>query len=96
MVSAVHNALRQVGQVFGVAVLGALVYARLPGGIAGAPLSRASGRLFTAGLHHALWLSGLAMLAAAVLAAVLSHRRADGGGRTASRQPALAARSPNP
>lgn len=92
MVSAVHNALRQVGQVFGVAVLGALVYARLPGGIAGAPLSRASGRLFTAGLHHALWLSGLAMLAAAVL----SHRRAYGGGRTASRQPALAARSPNP
>jgi hypothetical protein len=31
MVSAVHNSLRQVGQVFGVAVLGALVYARLPG-----------------------------------------------------------------
>jgi hypothetical protein len=31
MVSAVHNSLRQVGQVFGVAVLGALVYARLRG-----------------------------------------------------------------
>lgn len=96
MVSAVHNALRQVGQVFGVAVLGALVYARLPGGISGAPLSSASGRLFIAGLHHALWLSGLALLAAAVLAAVLSHRPTDGGGRTASRQPALAARPANP
>jgi EmrB/QacA subfamily drug resistance transporter len=75
MVSAVHNALRQVGQVFGVAVLGALVYARLPGGTAGGPLDRASARLFIGGLHDALWLSGLALLAAAALAFVLSRRR---------------------
>ena len=32
MASAVHNAMRQVGQVLGVAVLGALVYSRLPDG----------------------------------------------------------------
>jgi len=37
MASAVVNSLRQVGQVFGVAVLGALVYARLPGGAGGRP-----------------------------------------------------------
>jgi DHA2 family methylenomycin A resistance protein-like MFS transporter len=72
MVSAVHNALRQVGQVFGVAVLGVLVYARLPGGTAGTPLNRASGQLFVDGLHHALWLSGFALLAAALLAAALT------------------------
>ena len=71
MVSAVHNSLRQAGQVFGVAVLGALVYARLPGGTAGAPLGRAQGVLFVAGLHHAIWVAGLALLGAAALAAAL-------------------------
>lgn len=87
MVSAVHNALRQVGQVFGVAVLGALVYGRLPAGIAGAPLDSASGQLFVDGLHHALWLSGLALLAAALLAAVLSGQPA----QAATMRPALRA-----
>jgi MFS transporter, DHA2 family, methylenomycin A resistance protein len=53
MASAVVNALRQVGQVFGVAVLGALVYA--------------SPR-FVPGLHDALLLSGVVLLAAAALA----------------------------
>ncbi len=76
MVSAVHNALRQVGQVFGVAVLGALVYAHLPGGSAGAPLNRASGQAFIGGLHHALWVSGLALFAAALLAATFSRQPA--------------------
>jgi DHA2 family methylenomycin A resistance protein-like MFS transporter len=71
MVSAVHNAFRQVGQVFGVSVLGALVYAGLPGGTAGPPLDAAQGTLYVTGLHHALWLAGLALLAAAALAAVL-------------------------
>ncbi|HEY3684482.1 MAG TPA: MFS transporter [Streptosporangiaceae bacterium] len=75
MASAVHNALRQLGQVLGVAILGALVYAGLPGGHAAgdrlpAPLRPA----FVAGLHHAIWLSGLALLAAAALAAVLFTR----------------------
>ena len=40
MASAVHNALRQVGQVFGVAVLGLLVYAHLPAGSAGGRFRR--------------------------------------------------------
>jgi hypothetical protein len=70
MVSAVHNSLRQLGQVFGVALLGALVYARLPGA-AGPRLDRAQGALFVGGLHNALWVCGLALLAAAALAALL-------------------------
>jgi MFS transporter, DHA2 family, methylenomycin A resistance protein len=71
MVSAVHNSLRQVGQVFGVAVLGALVYAQLPGENAGPPLDAAQGALFLTGLHHAIWTAGLALLGAAALAATL-------------------------
>jgi DHA2 family methylenomycin A resistance protein-like MFS transporter len=74
MVSAVHNAFRQVGQVFGVSVLGALVYAGLPGGTAGPPLDAAQGTLYVTGLHQALWLAGLALLAAAALAAALFAR----------------------
>lgn len=74
MVSAVHNAFRQVGQVFGVSVLGALVYAELPGGTAGPPLDAAQGALYVTGLHHALWLAGLMLLGAAALAAVLFAR----------------------
>jgi DHA2 family methylenomycin A resistance protein-like MFS transporter len=53
MASAMVNAMRQVGQVFGVAVLGALVYAT---------------PLFVPGLHDALLLSGAALLGAAALA----------------------------
>ncbi|MGH3186249.1 MAG: hypothetical protein ACRDPY_20115 [Streptosporangiaceae bacterium] len=49
MASAVHNALRQFGQVLGVAVLGAIIDARRG----------------PAGLHAAMWVSGLALLAAA-------------------------------
>jgi DHA2 family methylenomycin A resistance protein-like MFS transporter len=80
MVSAVHNALRQVGQVFGISVLGALVYASLPAGTAGPPLNAAQGALFVTGLHRALWLAGIALFAAAALAAVL-FARANGGTR---------------
>jgi MFS transporter, DHA2 family, methylenomycin A resistance protein len=71
MVSAVHNSLRQLGQVFGVAVLGALVYAHLPGASAGARLDPSQGKLFISGLHDALWVCGLALLGAALLAAAL-------------------------
>lgn len=78
MVSAVHNAFRQVGQVFGVSVLGALVYAGLPAGTAGPPLDDAQGALYVTGLHHALWLAGLALLAAAALAAVQLSRAGHG------------------
>jgi len=73
MASAVLNALRQVGQVFGVAVLGALVYAHLPTG-GGRQLDAAHATLFISGLHHALWVSGLALLAAAAIAAALLFR----------------------
>jgi EmrB/QacA subfamily drug resistance transporter len=75
MVSAVHNSLRQVGQVFGVAVLGALVYARLPGGSAGQLLGPAAGARFLTGLHHALLVSGSALFAAAAVAALLTRPR---------------------
>lgn len=88
MVSAMHNSLRQLGQVFGVAVLGALVYARLPPTAdAGRPLDRTQAALFTDGLHAAVWLSGLALLGAAALAAVLLAR----GGRARRRASAPAA-----
>jgi DHA2 family methylenomycin A resistance protein-like MFS transporter len=74
MASAVHNALRQLGQVLGVAVLGALVYAD-PAlrSDAGGRLDPARRPLFVGGLHHALWASGAALLGAAVL--VLIPRR---------------------
>jgi DHA2 family methylenomycin A resistance protein-like MFS transporter len=71
MASAVVNSLRQAGQVFGVAVLGALVYARLPGGAGGAALGPAQALAFTAGLHVALWVCGLVLLAVAALVAAL-------------------------
>lgn len=74
MASAVHNALRQLGQVLGVAVLGALVYAGLPGGHGGAQLAAGLRPAFVDGLHHAIWVSGSALLAAAVLASVLFAR----------------------
>jgi DHA2 family methylenomycin A resistance protein-like MFS transporter len=79
MASAVHNAMRQLGQVLGVAVLGALVYAHpsLRGATTGR-LTPPDRSLFTVGLHHALWVSGLALLAAAAFAAVLLPRRAEG------------------
>ena len=73
MASAVLNALRQVGQVFGVAVLGALVYAHLPAR-SGRRLDAAHATLFVAGLHHALWVSGLALLCAAAISTALLVR----------------------
>jgi DHA2 family methylenomycin A resistance protein-like MFS transporter len=77
MASAVHNAMRQLGQVLGVAVLGALVYAHLPpGSVAGRRLDPPQGSLFVDGLHDALWVSGLALLASALLAAFLFSRQA--------------------
>jgi MFS transporter, DHA2 family, methylenomycin A resistance protein len=72
MASAVHNSMRQIGQVLGVAVLGALVYAGLGGSVpAGRRLDAAGERAYVDGLHHAMWVSGLALLAAAALVAVL-------------------------
>lgn len=81
MASAIVNAMRQVGQVFGVAVLGALVYAHLPPTGAGTRLGPAGGSLFVAGLHNALWLSGLALLTTAALTAAVLFRVAPDGGQ---------------
>lgn len=75
MASAVHNAMRQVGQVLGVAVLGALVYADPAVRDDRGHLDPAGRSAFVHGLHHALWASGLALLAAAALAALLLPRR---------------------
>jgi hypothetical protein len=60
--------------VFGVAVLGLLVYAHLPAGSAGDRLGPADGALFVRGLHSAMWVSGLALFAAAALVALLFSR----------------------
>jgi DHA2 family methylenomycin A resistance protein-like MFS transporter len=67
MASAVLNASRQLGQVFGVAVLGALVYGYLPGSAAAGPLDAAQRLAFAAGLHHALLTAGAALLGTAAL-----------------------------
>jgi len=95
MASAVLNALRQVGQVFGIAVLGALVYAHLPGSSAGQRLDPSQRLLFIDGLHNALWVSGLALFAAAVLAALLFWRAAVGmrGETTRPEHPATTTRA---
>jgi DHA2 family methylenomycin A resistance protein-like MFS transporter len=74
MASAVHNAMRQLGQVLGVAVLGALIYAGLPRGSGVGVLTPDQAALFVAGLHHALWLSGGALLVATALAIVMLRR----------------------
>ncbi|HEX6467918.1 MAG TPA: MFS transporter [Streptosporangiaceae bacterium] len=71
MASAVHNALRQLGQVLGVAVLGALVYAGVPRSGSGQRLPAADRELFVDGLHHAVWTAGLALLTTAVVAGLL-------------------------
>lgn len=84
MASAIVNALRQVGQVFGVAVLGVLVYARLPGGSAGLRLDPSQSSAFVAGLHNALWVCGLALLGVAVLAAVLVRGKQASGNQPAA------------
>src|SRR6185437_446203 len=67
MASAVINATRQAGQVFGVAVLGALIYARLPAASGTSRLlTPAQQALFVSDLRHALWVCAAALLAAAV------------------------------
>ena len=72
MASAVHNALRQVGQALGVAVLGAIVFAQLGGAEAsGARLDDAAGAAFVRGLHHATLVSAALLAAALALAVAL-------------------------
>lgn len=72
MASAIHNAMRQVGQALGVAVLGSLVYAGVVGGQAGgARLHGAAAAAFVDGLHRAVVVSGGCLLVAAALAVAL-------------------------
>ncbi len=72
MASAIHNALRQLGQVLGVAILGALAYAHLPNTPdTGQRLPRLQAIDFVHGLHHAIWASAIAIFAAALLAALV-------------------------
>jgi MFS transporter, DHA2 family, methylenomycin A resistance protein len=72
MASAIHNSMRQVGQALGVAVLGSLVYAGVAGGVSGGGrLAGAQAAAFVDGLHHAVAVSGGALLVAAVLVVVL-------------------------
>jgi DHA2 family methylenomycin A resistance protein-like MFS transporter len=74
MASSVHNALRQFGQVLGVAVLGAIVYAHGTQG-------------FVTGLHTAMWVSGTALLGAAVLVMMLLPRAAAAPPRASRTEP---------
>jgi hypothetical protein len=55
-------------------VLGALVYAGLPGGGAPGRLDPDGAAAFVRGLHHALWTSAAALLAVAAVAGVLCAR----------------------
>lgn len=72
MASAILNSVRQVGQLLGVAVLGALVYADIPGQSGGGarlhPRDQAS---FVSGLHAAMWTAAVMLLLGAVLSALL-------------------------
>ena len=71
MASAVHNAMRQLGQVLGVAVLGTLVFAGVGNQAGARHLDPAHAQGYVDGLHDALWVSALALLAGAVLTALL-------------------------
>lgn len=75
--SALYNAVRQVGQIFGVAVLGLLIFAALPTGASeGASLRPGERALFVAGLHDALWVTGAILLSAAAIVTAVALSRA--------------------
>jgi len=75
MASAILNAVRQLGQVLGVAVWGVFVYGNLSTTqTTGHRLSPADSAAFVQGLHVALLISGVALLATVALGAVLFRR----------------------
>lgn len=84
MASGVVNAARQLGQAFGIAVLGALVYARLPAASSAGPVDPAQAPLFVAGLHDALRVSGISLLAAGAVVAGLTRKPRQPGGTAAA------------
>lgn len=87
MASAVHNALRQLGQVLGVAVLGALVYAGIPAAGSSRRLTASGRERFVDGLHHAVWTAGISLVATAVLVAILIAAGARARGRESAPPP---------
>ncbi len=75
MASAVLNAVRQIGQVLGVAVFGVFAYGNLSTTkTTGHLYSSADGAAFVSGLRIALLISGIAVLATAALGVVLFRR----------------------
>ena len=75
MASAVLNAVRQIGQVLGVAVFGVFAYGNLSATeTTGHQLSPADGAAFVSGLRIALLISGIALLATAALGVALFRK----------------------
>lgn len=74
MASGVVNAARQLGQAFGIAVLGALVFAYLPAASSTGPIDPAQAPLFVAGLHSALRVAGVSLLVAGAAVAAMTRR----------------------
>jgi DHA2 family methylenomycin A resistance protein-like MFS transporter len=80
MASAVHNASRQIGQTFAVAVLGTILFERAGEAAAHAPLSAAAAAAWADGLRLALGVAACALAVVAVATALLIPRRAPGPG----------------
>ena len=75
MASAIHNASRQVGQTFAVAVLGTILFARAGDVAAHEPLTPAGAAAWADGLHRALGVAAASVALAAVATALLLPRR---------------------
>jgi MFS transporter, DHA2 family, methylenomycin A resistance protein len=71
MASAIHNASRQVGQTFAVAVLGTLLFAEAGEVGAHEPLTAAGAAAWADGLHLALGVAAAALALVAVATAFL-------------------------
>jgi DHA2 family methylenomycin A resistance protein-like MFS transporter len=71
MASAIHNASRQIGQTFAVAILGTILFTRAGDATGGDGLSPAAAADWAAGLHLALLVAGVALACVAVALGVL-------------------------
>jgi MFS transporter, DHA2 family, methylenomycin A resistance protein len=81
MASAIHNASRQIGQTFAVAILGTILFARAGDAAEQQRLTASAGADWADGLHLALLVAALALAGVAVVIAVLLPRRMPPGGR---------------